>query len=278
MPRSSMRFSQSVVAAAICRRTPRRAPGRTVRIGDADLQTGRGFLPGTTYAGDMSPGPRSIWKRSMSVGDLGVVAVIFAIVAMAAFAVYRRVSQRSYDAKVRASLPIICRAAGEQRDRLTAAIASYKQTYGFFPPDHLLSTNPIVVETITNQLFYELTGCVYDRTQEVYQPSGRSDYLPRPLVRAFFGRDITNSAETPDTLRSFLPSARVETLFAIHERPQTIALLSYAPNWDGYDGDMSGFEIGTWEYNSSAPRHNPGHYDLWLEIKAAGTNILISNW
>ena len=53
----------------------------------------------------------------------------------------------------------------------------------------------MLVETVTNQLFYELIGCFSDRTGEVYRPGGTSEHVSRPLVREFFARDITNSAE-----------------------------------------------------------------------------------
>jgi hypothetical protein len=36
--------------------------------------------------------------------------------------------------------------------------------------------------------------------------------------------------------------------------------------------------IGTWCYNSTKPQHNPGGFDLWMEVEAPGTNLVIGNW
>lgn len=226
----------------------------------------------------MSPSGRSFFDRPVTF--VGICWTTFAVAAVAGlvYAGHEMLSTRSHNSKVQAYLPRICREVAEQRDRLAAAISTYKQAYGFYPPDHLLSTNPMVVESVTNQLYYELNGCFYDRTGQVYCPNGTSEHISRPLMRDFFGADITNSADVSSRSVSFLPSVRRETLIEIHPRPQTIALISYRPNWEGFDGDLTEIQIGSWEYNSSAPRHNPGSYDLWLPLKTATTNIVIGNW
>ena len=208
-----------------------------------------------------------------------VVAIfILAVAAGIGIAAHHLVARRIDASKVHGELPKLCCAVVEQRGRLVAAISGYKKTYGFYPPDHVVSTNPTTVETVTNQLFYELVGCVFDQTQQVWHPSGGSERLPPDLVRLFFGRDFLNATNGPCKPKGFLSSASAEPLICIHEKPETIALITYWPDWNGFDGDASGFEIGTWQYNSSAPEHNPGTYDLWLRISTKETNIVIGNW
>lgn len=221
---------------------------------------------------------RRIFNRPLTFAGLCWLVLILSAAAGLSLLGHRLISQRAYKLKVRAQLPQLCHRAAAQRDRLISAIDHYKELYGYYPPDHVLSTNPVVVDSITNQLFYELIGCAYNPTGQVYLPSGTSVLLPRGLIHQFFGRDISNSAQLPAQPKSFLPSAGTETLAEIHRKPETLALLWYAPDWEGFDGDSSGLEIGTWRYNCSAPQHNRGSYDLWLEVRTAETNLVISNW
>jgi hypothetical protein len=217
-------------------------------------------------------------NRHATLAGIGLVCLVLGLTTATGFVGYHVVSNRIHASKVRAELQQICRAVCDQRDNLMAAISKYKEAYGFYPPDHLLAQSTTAVEAITNQLFYELIGCARDRTQAVYLPASSSDRLPLRLVREFFGRDITNSVDTPGEPKGFLLSTKAPPQVQIHDRPESIVLMSYCPNWNGFDGDLTGFQIGTWEYNSSSPRHNTGAYDLWLEIKTAETNIVIGNW
>lgn len=233
---------------------------------------------GFTFFPAMSTQRNRIGSRAMTFRGVCFVGVISAIAAGLGLGGYLLVSRRAYNSKLRAELPRFCRALTEQRDRLKTAILAYRKAMGFYPPDHVLGTTGSRVDPITNQLFYELVGCGYDPTQRVYVPSIGSMHLSQALIRQFFGRDIVNRTEDPGLPKCFLPSARTEPLLEIHDKPDSIALLSYWPDWEDFDGDLSGFQIGTWQYNSSAPQHNPGAYDLWLELKAPGTNIVIGNW
>jgi hypothetical protein len=217
-------------------------------------------------------------NRPVTLANVCVLAIVLAALAGLSFAGYSLYTKHAYKAKIRAEVPRVFHDATAQRDRLVNAIGSYKRAFGFYPPDHLLSQAPVVVEPITNQLYYELVGCAYDRTQQVYLPNGTSMRLPSRLIREFFGREITNAVDTSKVAQGFLPSVKTETLLEIHDRPDIIMLFGYSPDWEGFDGDTSGFEIGGWEYNSSAPQHNAGSYDLWLNITTAETNIVIRNW
>jgi hypothetical protein len=216
--------------------------------------------------------------RRVTFAGVGLICSTLAVLTCVGIASHRVISRIMRASKMRAELPHIYQAVADQRDRLTTGISLYRKTLGFYPPDHVLKRDPTVVDAITNQLFYELIGCIVDRTQQVCFPSGSSERLPIALIREFFAREIINATERSEEPRGFLASARTEPLVEIHDRPQTIVLISYWPNWEGFDGDLSSFQIGTWQYNSSSPQHNPGTYDLWLEIKIPDTNVIIGNW
>ena len=53
-------------------------------------------------------------------------------------------------------------AARTQRDLIVDAIEAYHTHFGFYPPDHVVSRNPLRVDPITNTLVYELGGTTVD--------------------------------------------------------------------------------------------------------------------
>ena len=180
--------------------------------------------------------------------------------------------------RLRSELPRIYQHAYDQRQRLISAILAYQKSFGFYPPDHVITREPLVVDATTNQLFYELWGTVFDPKGRNFTPLRSSTHLSEALVQQFFNIDgFKNSAEMTNAVKNFLPE--METMMEVHDRPETIGVLSFWPNWQDADWDVIGkIRFGTWQYNSSKPAHNPSSFDLWLEIHAPGTNIVIGNW
>jgi hypothetical protein len=214
------------------------------------------------------------------VTNTNALAIVLAVVALGGlgYAGARVSSRLILEARVRSELIRVSEHAREQRQRLVAAITSYKESFGCYPSDHLISKEPVVVDPVTNQLYYELLGTVYDLTNHSFTPLGSSTRLPAVLVQNFFNIErFKNSAETANAVKSFLSGT--ETLMEVHDKPETIGLLSFFPNWEGANWDAIGeMQFGSWEYNSSKPLHNPAGFDIWIEIKAPGTNIVIGNW
>jgi hypothetical protein len=220
----------------------------------------------------------NLLKRELTKRDLLVVALALALLAGVFYVGQRLIAQFLLQAHLRLELARIYQHAGEQRQRLEAAISAYKQTFGCYPPDHLISQNPPVVEPVTNQLYYELLGTVYDQATLKFTPLQSSVHLPTTLIHQYFNIErFRNSAESNMLVRQFLSTP--EPLIEAHERPEMIGLLCFAPNWSGINWDaIREMRIGTWCYNSTKPEHNPGGYDLWMEVQAPGTNLVIGNW
>lgn len=208
------------------------------------------------------------------------LAVAAAVVGAAGlgYAVWRLASDLMLKAHVRAEVPRIYEHACEQRERLVAAISAYRSNFGFYPLDHVISKEPMVVDAVTNQLFYELWGRVFDPHARNFTPLLSSVHLSEGLVQKFFDIDrFKNSAETTNGVKCFL--SETETLMEVHDRPETIGVLSFWPTWPDANWEAIGqIRFGTWQYNSSRPLHNPKGFDLWVEIQAPGTNIVIGNW
>ena len=202
---------------------------------------------------------------------LGLVLLGFGI----AGSLYAR-SRRA--AREREATARLCLEASRQRDRLISAIQEYKQSLGFYPPDHVLCQAPLAVDAVTNQLLYELLGTVHDVTNDAFIPSGFPQ-ISAALVKEFFGTEsIRNSVEQPEQSRHFLDAANTMAVSAV-KREVPVGLIAIWPNWAGMEADLYPyFEVASWRYNSSSPEHNVGGFDLWLEIRTSRTNIVVKNW
>jgi hypothetical protein len=220
----------------------------------------------------------SLLKRKLTKMD--ALAVIMALAALAALSYVgnRVLSRLIFETHLRSEISRICQHACEQRQRLVAAISAYKQSFGSYPPDHVIRKDPVIVDPVTNQLYYELHGTIYDASNHSSTLLNSSMHLSASLVREFFNTErFKNSAETPEAVKHFLPAT--EPLMEVHEKPESIGVLSFWPNWEGANADaLAEIRFGSWQYNSSKPEHNPGGFDLWIEIQAPGTNIVIGNW
>jgi len=38
------------------------------------------------------------------------------------------------------------------------------------------------------------------------------------------------------------------------------------------------FDFSTWRYTTDPAEHNPGKFDLWVELDVEGKHFLIGNW
>src|SRR5262249_36797036 len=138
---------------------------------------------------------------------------------------------------------------------------------------------PLTVDPVTNQLMYELFGNVYDSTNGDFLPT-QFPAIRGPIVKRFFNvDDFKNSVQSPQAPMRFLEKTNVTAQFAINDKPDLVGVLGYMPNRADMETELYQL-IGmpSWRYNSSAPIHNPGSFDLWIELKTSYTNVTICNW
>ena len=222
---------------------------------------------------------RAFFNRNITlVGGLLLILSGVAIVGLG-ISVYRVYVRARSSAHLRSSIPRLCEEAVRQRQVLDSAIESYKRSLGCYPPDHVLPQAPPGVDAITNQLLYELLGTTYDPVKDTFYPIGFPKIKGADAKRFFNTTHFKNSTEDRQTVGHFLNESDTGGTIDIQERPDTVALLTFWPSWQGVDPELyQQIEIGTWCYNSSAPTHKPNAYDLWIEIKTPLTNIVIANW
>src|SRR5215471_8906583 len=101
-------------------------------------------------------GLKAYLSRRLTAREAVGVIVLIAALAAAAYHSYKFVAARILEAKVEAALPTVCVAVREQRTRIAGAIEAYRKEFGFYPPDNVVSRQPLVVNAYTNPLLYEL--------------------------------------------------------------------------------------------------------------------------
>ena len=195
---------------------------------------------------------------------IAVIAIIAAFLVPVAGAVKRRA--------------IINRAQAELA-QLETAIDRYHAACGFYPPD-----NP--GNSLTNQLYYELEGTVYDSTNLFFttldggMKISTTDVTNAFRIGGFMNCTKPGAGEETRAAQTFLPDLKPNQTATVNANGAFITNLVTAVG-----GPLPSYQpmgvpgVNPWRYNSSSPTNNPGAYDLWVQIviKPGQTN-LICNW
>ncbi len=155
--------------------------------------------------------------------------------------------------------------------QIETAIESYKEKRGSYPPSNGNTNN-----SATNQLFYELTGTVYNDPN--FQTINGAETISRTAISSFFNtQGFANSSTDKAEVKSFISNLKPTQYAEISSSPdvEVLTVPVEGPNDIVLSG---GKKINTWRYNSSNPTHNPESYDLWAEILIGGKPVIIGNW
>lgn len=158
-------------------------------------------------------------------------------------------------------------------NQIATALEDFKAKYGHYPPDNRLSTTPLVVDPTINQLYYELTGWVYNSVGNGRQSLARGGVLYSATVQYYFHQaGFVNSAGSAAEVKNFLPNLKTNQVaqYPWSGAPQVELLKVPVPGPNG--------EFNTWRYVSSSPTNNPGKFDLWAEIMVGREKLYIGNW
>jgi hypothetical protein len=219
---------------------------------------------------------KTILNRRLTGREAAAVIAIVAVLAAAGYLGWQTISARILEAKVNAALPIILSQLRDQRQTIVAAIENYKKEFGFYPPDHVASRQPLLVNAYTNPLLYELAGTLVDTNGFVQFP--RQEAAEMSFVKEFFhSTGIVNSGTSAAAVKRFL-SPDTCPVRQLHDDPDVFAL-GFQIYTAGIPGEtIWEFDLSPWQYVSSAPVHNPGKFDLWLEVKTKTRSVTVGNW
>jgi prepilin-type N-terminal cleavage/methylation domain-containing protein len=205
--------------------------------------------------------------RGFTLIELLTVITIIGILAGLSVTIVGLASRKNKEARVKGELT-----------RLIAAIENYKDKMGFYPPD---SKKPS-----TNQLFYELSGTVFNDGKFIVP--GRLEGLQGNTIQtAFDVEGFSNSARTKGDLKSEeeFKLSQVKThkdlgveLLVVPVRGLPTFQTERGPmklSFTATDGSVA----NPWLYDSSSTnRNNLNSYDLWAEVVIGKNVIRFSNW
>jgi len=238
-------------------------------ISDFDFDAKRRAGPGRTAT---PPNPR---KSAFTLIELLVVIAIIGVLASLTVGLSSVASRKSKESRVRAEL-----------DQLATAIDNYKAALGTYPPD-----NPGMPST--NQLFYELSGTLYEQAggRGYFSTPGGQERIPADAVRTIFNaRGFGNSVRPGDSLKfteEFKPTEYgeisgeidVEVLVVPVKGPDRFTYRNVtAPLAIPVRGNPK-TKLNPWLYDASSPiRNNRKSFDLWTEVVIGRNIVRFSNW
>jgi len=226
------------------------------------------------------PGPKNYFQRPLTFREAAIILFLLAGVAGLGCFAYTLITSKLLEARVNEAIPKVCADVREQQQKLVNAIEAYKARFGVYPPDRVISRQPLVVDAVTNWLIYELVGVTYDPTNRSYQ-LGRIETADAKYVKDFFHCDgFKNCDENGNAVTHFLPPppGGEMAIRQFHDDPDVYALGYYISDPAIPTEVVWEFNFSTWRYVASSPAHNPGKFDLWIEVQTKQRSVTIGNW
>jgi len=210
-------------------------------------------------------------NRAFTLIEVLVVIGVIALLATLVVGLSSRAGRASRENRIRAEMT-----------QLVTAIESYKEAIGQYPPDHY---DPFArqVNTVSNALFYELTGVVVERLSDSnfeYRTPDRSETIRPVTVQQFFGVEgFANASMEPGSVRSFV-EFKDKQYGEISSRPD-VEVLVVPVAWPlsrTADQPTPVPGLNPWRYVSTNPTNNPNSFDLWAEWVDGKEIKIICNW
>src|SRR5579862_6884438 len=89
-------------------------------------------------------------NQRLTIGQTIGVLVVVCLLGGLGYGGYQLVVAKVLETRVNAAIPIICDEARKQRDAIVIALEGYKAQFGVYPPDHVVSRNPLIIDPVTN--------------------------------------------------------------------------------------------------------------------------------
>src|SRR5256884_6980554 len=125
---------------------------------------------------------RSATNPSASPGftliELLVVISIIALLASLVVGLTAHSARKMRESRIRGEL-----------EQIATAIEAYHAEFNQYPPDNVVSRDPLVVNPVTNSLYYELTGVIVEDKGNRFRSPNRQQWIGASTVRSFFNAD-----------------------------------------------------------------------------------------
>lgn len=217
------------------------------------------------------------FNRRLTVRETALIVVCLLALIGIGYMAFNFINVKILEARVNAATPKVCAEIRAQRKMLEDAIEAYKAYFGVYPPDHVVSKQPMAVDAVNNPLLYELAGVTYDPTNKVFMLP-HLEAADEKFVKEFFQCDgFKNAGPSAEQVKHFLTTEPLPA-HQLHDDPDVFAA-GFSLSYEEFPPEVSSeFEIGSWCYVSSSPTNNPGKYDLWIELKNKRWSAIIGNW
>jgi prepilin-type N-terminal cleavage/methylation domain-containing protein len=212
------------------------------------------------------PSPVTIYLPAFTLIELLTVIAVIGIIAALILPVSSSVHRQT-----------IIHSAQAQMAQLATAIERYKSAYGFYPPASAFGP-------LTNQLYYELEGTTL--TNANYVTLDHIASIPAASLATVFGAgvggfmncDKPGADEAAARAQNFLTELNTNQFSAVTINGTSINLLvSPVGGPDTTYTPLGMSDVNPWRYVNSGT-HNPGSYDLWIQLVIAGKTNLVCNW
>jgi len=177
---------------------------------------------------------------------------------------------------------------------LATAIENYQADFGHYPPDHQVpQPSPVLVDPVTNQLFYELSGVIVDNANQRFYTAGRTETVTSATAKSFFNTDGFANARTDPKAPPRAYFQPKSSQYAEISRTPDVEVLVVPVNWPlpspfpspvQPSGSLPQAEqrrlrqLNPWRYVSTRPTNNVNSFDLWAEWVERKDVKILSNW
>jgi hypothetical protein len=218
-----------------------------------------------------------MWKRlrqPLSFKDMIVVVGLVALAGASVYGLYCGAAALWHRRMLERAIPAALSGVRVQREALIGSIEAYKAEFGYYPP---LFTSPGPNRGVLNPLCYELIGVRFDPKETAFHISITKDPLKADQVQKYFNaRFFSNSVTFPVSPTNFL-SSRSLPVCTLTPGGELFGVGVGYPDFipEAFWGD---FDFSPWRYVTNPAEHNPGKFDLWVDIDVAGKHFTIGNW
>ena len=217
-------------------------------------------------------------RSHLSLPQVLLVIVVLAGLGLAGWWGVGFLGERRQAARVQAAVPRLLAGIRAERVLIEAAIDAYRTEFHFYPPDHVVSRQPLVIDAVTNQLLYEIGGTAFDPTNRIFTSPRGPPLAARHLPKYLQIQRFSNVVNAPAEPHGFLPASGI-FVAPLTDKYPGLRTFGFAPLPEEVDPETSfAFTISPWRYVSTQPTHNPGKFDLWIEVRVNDQKLVVGNW
>ena len=236
--------------------------------------------PGRREGRSATNPPASPAHRSgFTLIELLVVIGIIALLASLVVGLTAHSARKMRESRIRGEL-----------EHIATAIDAYHAQFNQYPPDNVVSKDPLVVNPVTNSLYYELTGVVVDDRANRFRSPNRQQWIGASTVSSLFNADgFVNAGVNQKEIKSFI-SLRSDQHKLILKSPVDVEVLTVPVDWplnnplfpppfNFNSPDPNVKRINPVRYVASPhATNNPATFDLWAEYVEGKKVKIICNW